>query len=144
MAHMSNMGKVAAATAAACLRATFPGIQLALVVGIRGGVPAKQVNDEILLGDVVVSEGLVQYDSGRQYPDNRFLRKDSPRDNLPRLRPELRSALAKLQTVPGRAQFHYQTLEHLKVLRQKTDKVLYPRTSEDKLYRPGYQHKYHK
>jgi len=35
--NMPNMGKVAAATAAACLRASFPGIQLALVVGICGG-----------------------------------------------------------------------------------------------------------
>ena len=37
LVHMPNMGKVAAATAAACLRASFPGIQLALVVGICGG-----------------------------------------------------------------------------------------------------------
>ena len=39
LVHMPNMGKVAAATAAACLHASFPEIQLALVVGICGGVP---------------------------------------------------------------------------------------------------------
>ncbi|KAL4866147.1 hypothetical protein BDV12DRAFT_187657 [Aspergillus spectabilis] len=144
LAHMSNIGKVAAATAAACLRATFPGIQLALVVGICGGVPStKQSKQEILLGDVVISEGLVQYDFGRQYPDNRFLRKDSPRDNLPRPRPEVRSVLAKLQTQPGRARLQNQTSEHLGVLRQKlSTTVVYPGASNDKLFQPWYQHKH--
>src|SRR3984957_16785017 len=36
LVHMPNMGKVDSATAAACLRASFPGIRLALVVGICG------------------------------------------------------------------------------------------------------------
>jgi hypothetical protein len=82
-------GKVDAATAAACLQASFQGIQLALVVGICGGAPfGNQLSEDILLGDVVISEGLVQYDLGRQFPNNRFVRKDTPRDNLPRPGPE--------------------------------------------------------
>jgi hypothetical protein len=89
LVHMPNMGKVAAAAAAAaaaaCLRASFQGIQLALVVGICGGAPfGKQLSEDIILGDVVISDGLVQYDLGRQFPNNRFVRKDTPRDNLPR------------------------------------------------------------
>src|ERR1700743_2283408 len=51
LVHMPNMGKVAAATAAACLHASFPGIQIALVVGICGGAPGE----DILLGDVIIS-----------------------------------------------------------------------------------------
>jgi nucleoside phosphorylase len=98
LVHMPNMGKVAAATATAGLRASFRGIQIALVVGICGGAPSrKQPSEDILLGDVVISEGLVQYDLGRQLPNNRFVRKDTPRDNLPRPGPEIRAALAKLQ-----------------------------------------------
>lgn len=47
LVHMPNMGKVAAATAAAFLRASFERIRLALVVGICGGVPfGKASNDE--------------------------------------------------------------------------------------------------
>ncbi|KAL4884621.1 hypothetical protein BJY04DRAFT_181622 [Aspergillus karnatakaensis] len=146
LAHMPGMGKVAAATAAACLRATFPEIQLALVVGICGGVPSsKQSKRDILLGDVVLSEGLVQYDFGRQYPDNRFLRKESPRDNLPRPRPELRSALAKLQTEPERVKIQGQTSKYLRNLQEKLSRALaYPGVLEDKLFQPDYPHKHHR
>src|ERR1700689_4395070 len=66
LVHMPNMGKVDAATAATSLQASFQGIQLALVVGICGGVPfGNQLREDILLGDVVISKGLVQYDLGR-------------------------------------------------------------------------------
>ncbi|KAK3380307.1 hypothetical protein B0T24DRAFT_676015 [Lasiosphaeria ovina] len=46
-------------------RTRFPSIKLALVVGICGAVPFYThggETNEILLGDVVVSDGLVQYD----------------------------------------------------------------------------------
>jgi nucleoside phosphorylase len=70
LVYMPNIGKVAAATTAAYLRASFQGIQLAVVVGICGGAPfGGQQNEDILLGDVVISEGLVQYDLGRQFPN---------------------------------------------------------------------------
>jgi hypothetical protein len=53
LVHMPNMGKVAAATAAACLCASFQGIQLALVVGICGAVPfGKQQGEDILVTDL--------------------------------------------------------------------------------------------
>jgi nucleoside phosphorylase len=93
LVHMPNMGKAAAATAAACLHASFPEIQLALVVGICGGAPfGNQPTEDILLGDVIISEGLVQYDLGRQFPNKIFMRKDTPRDNLPRPGPKIRAA----------------------------------------------------
>ncbi|KAI9935090.1 hypothetical protein MW887_000711 [Aspergillus wentii] len=48
LVHMPNMGKVAAATAAGYLRASFEGIQLALVVGICGGAPfGKERKEEV-------------------------------------------------------------------------------------------------
>jgi hypothetical protein len=90
LVHMPNMGKVAAATAAACLRASFPGAPF-----------GNQPGEGILLGDVI-SEGLVQYDLGRKFPNHMFMRKDTPRDNLPRPGPKVRAALAKLQ--PNRAE----------------------------------------
>jgi nucleoside phosphorylase len=102
LVHMPNMGKVAAATAASCLSANFPNIQLALVVGICGGAPfGNQLSEDIFLGDVIISEGLVQHGLGRQFSNNKFVRKDTPRDNLPRPGPKIRAALAKLQTKQG-------------------------------------------
>jgi nucleoside phosphorylase len=65
LVHMPNMGKIDAATAAAGLQASFQGIQLALVVGICGGAPfGNRLSEDILLGDVVISKGLIQYDLG--------------------------------------------------------------------------------
>ena len=146
LVHMPNMGKVAAATAAACLRASFQGIQLALVVGICGAAPfRKQQSEDILLGDVVISEGLVQYDLGRQFPNNRFVRKDTPGDNLPRPGPEIRAALAKLQTEQGRSWLQNKTSEYLRVLRRElSNVVIYPGATEDRLLKSTYRHKHHK
>ena len=144
LVHMPNMGKVAAATAAACLRASFPGIQLALVVGICGATPFGKHNGDILLGDVVISEGLIQYDLGRQFPNNTFVRKDTPRDNLPRPGPNLRAALAKLQTEQGRRWLENKTSENLGILQQRLSNVVkYPGTTEDRLFKSTYRHKHH-
>jgi nucleoside phosphorylase len=146
LVHMPNMGKAAAATAASCLNASFPNIRLALVVGICGGIPfGNQLSEDIVLGDVVISEGVVQYDLGRQFPNNRFVRKDTPRDNLPRPVPKIRSTLAKLQTEQGRSRLQSRTSEHLEVLRQElSDMVTYPGATEDKLFKRTYQHKHRK
>ncbi|KAN0073559.1 hypothetical protein V8E54_008779 [Elaphomyces granulatus] len=145
LVHMPNMGKVAAATSAACLRASFQGIQLALVVGICGAAPfGKQQGESILLGDVVISEGLVQYDLGRQFPGSRFVRKDTPKDNLPRPGPEIRAALSKLQTEQGRSWLQNKTSDYLGILRQKlSDVVTYPGSTEDKLFKSTYRHRHH-
>lgn len=41
-----------------------------LVVGVSGGVPRDEnMNAEILLGDVIISTGVIQFDFGRQLPD---------------------------------------------------------------------------
>ena len=59
-----NMGKAAAAGVAASFRSSYPSLKLALLVGICGGVPSLGT-DEMLLGDVVISNILLQYDFGR-------------------------------------------------------------------------------
>ncbi|KAM0324477.1 hypothetical protein ACHAPQ_008336 [Fusarium lateritium] len=59
---LSGIGKVAAAGASAHLHMSFPNLELLLVVGVCGGVPDPQPGKEILLGDVVISKAIVQYD----------------------------------------------------------------------------------
>ncbi|KAK3290168.1 uncharacterized protein B0H64DRAFT_436912 [Chaetomium fimeti] len=67
---LGGSGKVNAARVLGNLgfRRSYPGIQLGLVVGICGGVPQAK-GEKIFLRDVVISEGIVQYDYGKQYPD---------------------------------------------------------------------------
>ncbi|KAI1122591.1 purine and uridine phosphorylase [Nemania abortiva] len=144
LVHLHNIGKVAAATAAAFLRTCYKGIRLALVVGICGGVPfGESLDKEILMGDVVISDGIIQYDFGSQYPDE-FRRKGGVRDNLPRPGPLIRGFLTKLKTSQALGQLEERMLEHLRDLQQEPgNTATYPGAIEDRLFNPTYQHKHH-
>ncbi|KAK6355999.1 hypothetical protein TWF718_000372 [Orbilia javanica] len=145
LVHMPGMGKVAAAGAAVSLKATFQEIQLAIVVGICGGAPFEPHSGEaVLLGDVVISDGLVQYDLGRQYPDHKFLRKNTPHDNIPRPSLKIRTALAKLKTNQGQSWLQTKTSEYMQVAQQKLgERVVYPGMMEDKLFKSTYRHRHY-
>ncbi|KAL2194783.1 nucleoside phosphorylase domain-containing protein [Corynascus similis CBS 632.67] len=67
--HMPGMGKVSAAVVAANCRASFPNIKLALIVGVCGVVPFRPDSSkttEIVLGDVIVSDGVIEVFRGRR------------------------------------------------------------------------------
>ncbi|RTE79111.1 hypothetical protein BHE90_006420 [Fusarium euwallaceae] len=67
LVYMSGMGKSAAAAAAASCRISFPKINLAILVGVCGAVPViHDTGQRINLGDVIISNGVIQYDFGRQ------------------------------------------------------------------------------
>ncbi|KAJ5461596.1 uncharacterized protein N7458_003148 [Penicillium daleae] len=93
LVYMAGMGKGAASQAASTIRSSYPEIKLALVVGICGGVPLYVAGEEdLVLGDVVISNGIVQYDFGRRFLDT-FLSKARPEI----AGPKLRGLLAKLK-----------------------------------------------
>src|SRR5438034_9949769 len=100
LALLPHMGKVNATSAAASVRWSYIGLRLALLVGICGGVPKTGKGDEVLLGDVVISKAIVQYDFGRRYPDG-FRQKDTVEDNLGRPNKDIRGLLAVLETDLG-------------------------------------------
>lgn len=54
---------------------TFPRIVKRLMVGIGGGAPGSV---DLRLGDVVVSDQVIQYDLGKALPDGRFVRTSIP------------------------------------------------------------------
>lgn len=144
LAFMPGMGKVNSASVAAGFRASFPGITLGIVVGICGGVPlGKDDEKEVLLGDVVISTALVQFDLGRQHTD-KFVRKDTLQDNLGRPNPEIRAFLAKLSGSRGRAMLRARTSLYLEELCEKDGfhNSSYPGAENDKLYRATYRHKH--
>jgi nucleoside phosphorylase len=65
---MPNMGTISASAVTASIRSSFLGIQLALVVGICDVAPVYAVTqEEIVLGDIIISTAVIQYDFGRQY-----------------------------------------------------------------------------
>jgi nucleoside phosphorylase len=144
LAHLPGPGKMNAATGATSLRSSFPNIRLCLVVGICGGVPTHlDTEKEIILGDVIISNGIVQYDFARQLP-NGCMRKDTFSDNLPRPTQEIRSFLNKIEGVHGGRKLLENTLLHLTEICKTPgfEELKYLGANEDKLYEKGYRHKH--
>ncbi|KAL2019581.1 hypothetical protein VTK56DRAFT_9478 [Thermocarpiscus australiensis] len=140
LAHMPGMGKVSAATVAAHCRASFPNVKLALVVGVCGGVPFGPDGAEIVLGDVIVSEGVVQYDFGRRLPDG-FVVKDKVQDALGPPNAEIRRLLAKLKGPWGRRVLRDAMVGYMDVLQAEPDLAAgYPGAAQDQLYEATYRH----
>ncbi|UKZ79847.1 hypothetical protein TrVFT333_007610 [Trichoderma virens FT-333] len=144
---LSGMGKVRAAHAAANLHSSFTRLRLVLLVG--GCAATPRIDDaEILLGDVIISTGVVQYDFGRKYPGG-FVRKDSARDNLSKPCKEVENILAALQVSNMKSLLAERTAGLLLRLQNTTAKhgygikYQYPGIREDKLYEATYRHKHH-
>ncbi|KAB8229928.1 uncharacterized protein BDW43DRAFT_287342 [Aspergillus alliaceus] len=146
LAHMPGMGKKNAANVAANFRSSFPGIKLALLVGICGGVPDGQDSAEIVLGDVIISDGVVEFDFGRRFPGSHFIRKDTSTDNLSPPRAEIRAMLAKLQSQRNKKRLHDKLAVNIDALCPKLGNggIKYPGTGLDQLYQPAYRHQHHK
>ncbi|KAK3485626.1 nucleoside phosphorylase domain-containing protein [Neurospora crassa] len=149
---LPNMGKVEAAGATASLRSSYPNLSLVLVVGICGGMPfTKEEKEEVLLGDVIISNILIQYDFGRQLAD-RFLVKGSIEDSLGRPTQQIRSMLRLLEVESIRDEVEDDAAQYLQMLQRKHDghpkqrnlgKYKYPGAHKDKLFDCSYEHKHH-
>ncbi|KAK8017131.1 hypothetical protein PG991_008207 [Apiospora marii] len=140
IAYMPGMGKANAAALAAHCQASFPGIRLALVVGICGVVPTDRDGQEIVLGDVIISDGIIQYDFGRRLPE-RFERKDTLLDSLGRPNTEIRSLLAKLKGFRGRKTLQAKSLRYLAIIQQEPALgAQYPGVNSDQLFDATYRH----
>jgi nucleoside phosphorylase len=144
LVHMPGMGKARAAAVAASFRSSFPRIKLCLLVGICGGVPNGTDNEkEIVLGDVIISTGLVQYDFGRRF-DHKFIQKDNLESHLGRPNAEIQSLLAKLGGRHSRLRLRKNTSSYLASLSQEGfENARYLGADEDKLFESTYRHKHH-
>ncbi|KAF3062881.1 hypothetical protein CFAM422_010417 [Trichoderma lentiforme] len=151
LALLPQMGKSNAAAAAASFRSSYNNVELALLVGVCGGVPraSSSAEDEILLGDVVISRAVVQYDFGRKYP-NGFVRKSSFQDNLGKASKNIQGLLNNFETDRGLSLLQRQTAQFLTQLqsagqsknRRTLTKYQYPGALKDRLFRPDYRHKH--
>ncbi|KAF5236404.1 hypothetical protein FAUST_6554 [Fusarium austroamericanum] len=140
LVRMPGMGKVHAATAAYSCRTNFPNIKLALVVGVCGVAPFKRNGEEIVLGDVIISEGVIQYDFGRRLP-GRFAPKEGPLDSLGRPNQEIREILAQAKGMRSRQQMTREMTKYLSILRQNPQlSAEYPGATHDRLFEASYRH----
>ncbi|KAL6899957.1 nucleoside phosphorylase domain-containing protein [Trichoderma evansii] len=146
LALLPNMGTVAAAGAAASFRSSYPILQLAFLVGICSGVPGQGEN-EIHLGDVVISKSAVQYDLGNQYHQE-FVIKDTVDDSLGRPNKNIRSLVASFQTehikeqLQQKACLYLKDLQNAAIKKRRRQNYQYPGMVNDKLFNATYRHKH--
>ncbi|KAF4966342.1 hypothetical protein FSARC_5970 [Fusarium sarcochroum] len=145
---LSGMGKVSAASATASLRSSFSNLELVLVTGICGGVPKPHANEELLLGDVIISKAVVQHDLGRRYPD-RFEIKDTLDDRLGRPTRNIRNFIALFETDRARDRLEEKAALNLGELqsrakgKRRAANYQYPGADKDHLFNSSYLHKHH-
>ncbi|KAL5608544.1 hypothetical protein FOBRF1_009041 [Fusarium oxysporum] len=140
LVRMPGIGKAHAAAAASSCRASFPNVKIALVVGVCGVAPFKHNGEEIVLGDVVISEGIIQYDFGRRLP-GQFIPKEGPLDSLGRPNQEIRGILAQAKGISGRQLLVSEIIRYLSILRQNPEfRVEYPGVAYDRLFEASYCH----
>jgi nucleoside phosphorylase len=145
LAFMPGMGNRSSASVARSLRVSFTGIKLALVVGICGGAPylTDDNNTEIILGDVIISDSVVEYDFGRQYPDG-FIRKRGVKETLGQPNQEIRSFLNSLQTLQRQTHIQQQTTQYLKDIQGHNERDWsYPGVLQDILFAASHRHKHY-
>ncbi|QGI92139.1 hypothetical protein CEK26_005208 [Fusarium fujikuroi] len=143
LAHLPGVGKVAAGTIAAFCRISYPNISLALVVGICGGAPFYGTKEEeILLGDVIISTGVVQYDIGQRFPNN-FKTKDTLEESLGRPGLDIRNLLSKLKTKRHQGKLQTATRGYLDLALREAEPGDCPERSQDILFPAAYRHKHH-
>jgi nucleoside phosphorylase/ankyrin repeat protein len=119
-----------AATVASHMSQSFPNIRHRLMVGIGGGAPGSA---DIRLGDIVVSNDVIQYDLGKAMPDNKFERAAYP------VRPpqSLLTAVAKLRASHGGGSIQMSEILQQSILRLP----LFARpTLQDRLFHKSYNH----
>ncbi|OJJ46491.1 hypothetical protein ASPZODRAFT_96755 [Penicilliopsis zonata CBS 506.65] len=141
LVSLPGMGKARAASATASLLSSFPAVKLGLVVGVCGGVPTDPTDTtrEVLLGDAIISTGIVQYDFGRRLPNKMVRKTDGPGGHLSRPSKEIQSFLRQVSGLGGRRRLEDHTLRYL----TEISTVRYPGQSEDRLYHPTYRHRHY-
>ncbi|KAL3462629.1 purine and uridine phosphorylase [Aspergillus heterothallicus] len=138
---LPNMGPVAASSASRSLKISFSAIKLALLVGICGAIPFKQDGSEIILGDVIIGETIVELDYGRQYPHG-FKRKDAVLDVHGRPNGEILSLLQRWKVPAILEILRRDSALHLRYLLEQM-KADYPGADQDVLFQANYIHKHH-
>ncbi|KAH7255299.1 nucleoside phosphorylase domain-containing protein [Fusarium redolens] len=141
---MSGMGKANAASTAASLHISYPNLELVLVTGICGGVPTSDSGEELLLGDVVISKAVVEYDL---FP-GKLRTEGTVDDRLARPTRHIRSFVARFETDRLRDALEVKSAVILEELQSRAGVegqasiYQYPGADKDCLFIPPYRHKH--
>ncbi len=138
LAFLGGTGKTSTVAATAGFLTSFPNVKLALIVGVCGAVPfdPDETGDrgEIVLGDVIVSDGIVQYDFGRRLPEEFTHVPKQPNA-------EVRELLDNLRGFGGAKALENKMVGYLDWLRlEESKEAAYPGSAQDRLFEATYRH----
>ncbi|KAM0261300.1 hypothetical protein ACHAQJ_002331 [Trichoderma viride] len=128
---LCNTGKVSAASAASSLRSSYSKIKLLILTGVCAAVP-KVKDEELLLGDVIISQTVIQYDLGDK--------------NVRSLAAIIETEMG-LQRLEDRTSFHLHQIQD-RIVKKKDKRgrnittYEYPGSTHDALYKSTYFHKH--
>ncbi|KAK0760846.1 LOW QUALITY PROTEIN: hypothetical protein N5P37_005783 [Trichoderma harzianum] len=149
---LCSSGKANAAGAAASLRSSYPCIDLLILTGICEGVPDAN-GEELLLGDVVVSETVIQFDLGTQHVAG-FEVKDTLEDRHGRANKNIRNFIANIKTEMGYQRIEEKAAAFLEKIQSRTSEAkyqqrrrattyMYPGSANDILFESTHYHKHY-
>lgn len=134
---LSGAGTTPATSAAIYMRISFPNVRFGFMVGIGAGVPSRK--NDIRLGDVVVSESVIQHDSGKAKHDGVFTITHRLAPPPVVLLNATNEAAARSDVGGNRITRHLENMytmhPHMK------DKFQHPGPGQDRLFRPKYFHR---
>ncbi|KAF4228327.1 hypothetical protein CNMCM8980_010175 [Aspergillus fumigatiaffinis] len=145
LTQISKYGKVFAAKTSFWLSISFPQIRICLVVSTGAGIPCTKDGQEIRLGDVLISEGIIEYDLGKLLPGGVFLRKTGPMYDFPPPTghiARLLNILRRRQAMDTMRERMFEHLDYLQATVGDLEATNYPSAEENKLFPqrslPGY------
>ncbi|EAW14591.1 Pfs and NB-ARC domain protein [Aspergillus clavatus NRRL 1] len=139
----ADIGKAGAAATVPTLLLSYPNVRLVFVVGVCGGVPFPSVGGRgIFLGDVLISDSIIEYDVGVLYTSS-FQRQTDIKSTLGRPNRGIRSLLSNLGSDKGRKEFKEQTEGYVTTLQSlQKDRWERPDVASDVLFESSYQHRH--
>ncbi|KAI8682505.1 MTA/SAH nucleosidase [Fusarium sp. Ph1] len=135
-----HVGTTSAAMVAGHMRQTFTALEYFLLVGVGGGLPSE--NSDVRLGDVVISQRVIQYDYGKAITDSRF----ELTGHLNRPPNVLLNAVSRLasQEATGSSALVWSILGHLAHIEAKypdsENNWSHPGVENDQLFNSDYYH----
>ncbi|KAH7198934.1 uncharacterized protein B0J16DRAFT_360547 [Fusarium flagelliforme] len=141
-------GVVSAATTASNLVYSLPHIRFGLLVGIGGGISQPDQDQDIRLGDVVISQpegttgGVVQYDLGKAKAGGVWEQKGSLNKPPPVLLHALASLQAQHEMMPSKIPELLEAMwnKNNRYMTKKKTNYTYPGVQKDRLFRSEYNH----
>ncbi|SCN89521.1 uncharacterized protein FFM5_04722 [Fusarium fujikuroi] len=141
-------GTISAATTVSDLISSLPHIRFGLLVGIGGGIAKPDEDQDIRLGDVVVSQpegttgGVVQYDFGKAKTDGIWEQKGSLSKPPPVLLHALANLQAKHEMMPSKISDLLETMwsANNRFMSKGKRNYTHPGIANDRLYKSEYSH----